>query len=319
MIVVPSDAEELADVSFYQEGMDWTRYPHRAAMLRVGQNKWRDLSFVKFYEEARANNKALGGYFFYDDRVSPQAQADVINEAMLGRHFETELYIDVERTYGGPYFGKHHIRKLMELVEADVYDVGVYTGFYFWTSLPQTDDDEFFAASPLWLAWYSDPVNVKIPAPWKDYTLWQWGTPAIDWGQPTLEIDANKSRFSRDVFSEKYLKERVLKNYKVVWTNGVSRRLLPTTSSSTLVLPYAYGQIVEVVEDNIPDVTYPDNPDMRWVKFSDGLYGASDYPSGGSPAKRMEEVVSEPAPSGNMRVEVELLPDGTVSGTWVQN
>jgi hypothetical protein len=66
-IIVPSDAEQLDDVSFYQAGMKWGDYPFRSAIIRIGQNVWKDTSFEKNYIEAKLFDIALGGYFFFDD------------------------------------------------------------------------------------------------------------------------------------------------------------------------------------------------------------------------------------------------------------
>lgn len=211
-IIVPSDAEELADVSFYQEGMDWSKYPHRAVILRVGQNVWKDTSFELFYEQARARGIAIGGYFFFDGRASPAQQANVIVSAMQGKRFDLELYIDWEKNYGGQYEGLPRVVELMQRVEAAgvaCKAVGMYTGYYWFTgnsnAVTHAEQYKYLQSRPLWLAWYASSSVVKIPPPWTDYTLWQWGTPAISWGQPTAEIDANKSRYNRVEFADRYL------------------------------------------------------------------------------------------------------------------
>lgn len=214
-IVVSPYAEQLGDVSFWQAGMDWTRYPWRSAVVRIGQNVWKDTSFETFYAAARAQKIALGGYFFWDDRATPEQQAQVIIQAMAGKYFELELWIDVEKFYGGAYGGTNaprNIRRIIELVEAagvKCKQVGIYTGYYFWKDniLPNASDSDraFFAARPLWLAWYASASVVKVPLPWTDYTLWQWGTPAVYWGQPTAEVDANKSRYASTEFTVRYL------------------------------------------------------------------------------------------------------------------
>jgi len=44
-----------------------------------------------------------------------------------------------------------------------------------------------------------------VPAPWTDYTDWQFNVLVVNWGQPTKEIDMNKSRLTADEFTQTYL------------------------------------------------------------------------------------------------------------------
>ena len=209
-IIVPPDSPTFADVSFYQARMIWTRYPHDGAIIRIGQNVWKDSEFEYNYSQCKEYNIAVGGYWFYDDRVSPESQFEIIKSAMLGKSFEMELFIDYERKYGGAYFGLKHLQRLIGLIRSagiKCKDVGVYTGYYFWTD--NTKGDEFFypffEKVPLWLAWYAQPSAVKVPVPWSTWRHWQYGTPVMDWGQPTVEIDANRYNGTRAQFENEYL------------------------------------------------------------------------------------------------------------------
>lgn len=203
-IMIPLTAEEFSDFSFYQKGLVWSKYPYRGAIIRIGQNVWEDPSFSTFYSEARALGKILGGYWFYDDRASPEAQASVLIQAMRDKRFEMEIFIDYERKYGGAYWGLKNVKRMIELIETagvKCKAIGVYTGYYFWTENTAFDKSyyPFFESRPLWIAWYADASLVKIPAPWTDWTHWQYGTPAVDWAS-TIEIDMNKHNGSLDKY-----------------------------------------------------------------------------------------------------------------------
>lgn len=213
-IVLPADPEHLADVSFYQAGMDWDIYAlhARAAIIRIGQNTWPDTSFATFYNEAKAHGIALGGYWFFDGRASPDQQLAVIKQQMSGRSFEMELYVDWERNYGGAYEGLPRVVELMQKIEAagiKCKGVGIYTGYYWFTGNSNATVNAaqytYLKQRPLWLAWYASASVVKIPQPWNEWTLWQYGTPSLKWGQPTMEIDANYSVFNRSQFEQIYL------------------------------------------------------------------------------------------------------------------
>lgn len=112
-----------------------------------------------------------------------------------------------------------------------------------------------------------------------------------------------------------------MKQYKIVWSGGVARRTAPTTTGSSTGLPaYQYNQVVDVLEDGIPDQSYPTDVNKRWVKFADGYYGASNYPDGGGPKVRMIDVTSTPPPPApGVPYTVTVSLDGyktvTVTGT----
>jgi lysozyme len=213
-IVVPTDAEDFADISFYQAGMNWDTYAQhaRAVILRIGQNNWLDVEFERNYTEAKKRGLAVGGYFFFDGRATPQQQANVIFNAMKNKSFELELFIDWEKNYGGLNEGLPNVVKLMQLVEAagvNCNAVGLYTGYYYFVgnSNPTTHATQYayLKTRPLWLAWYASAALVKVPAPWSDWTHWQYGTPVSDWGQPTAELDRNRHNGTRAEFEARYL------------------------------------------------------------------------------------------------------------------
>ena len=99
--------------------------------------------------------------------------------------------------------------------------------------------------------------------------------------------------------------------YKVIWPDGVAKRQAPTTSSVRVGTALPFGAVVDVVQDNIPDQTYPTDATKRWVKFTDGSYGASLYTT-----VRME-LVNAPPPAGSINIDMTLNPDGTITGSWV--
>jgi lysozyme len=213
-IIIPSLAEEFADVSFYQAVVNWSLYKQqaRAAILRLGQHTWPDAEFEYNYALCKQLQIAVGGYFFFDDRASPQQQVDLIIQLMQGKTFELELFVDFEVSYGGAYKGLANAVKLMKLLDAanlKVKAIGMYTGYYYFTEHSNPVDNAaeytYLKNKPLWLAWYAAASIVKVPAPWSDWTHWQYGTPEKAMGQPTIEIDMNKANATPAEFTVKYL------------------------------------------------------------------------------------------------------------------
>lgn len=213
-IISPTEAEEFADLSFYQGDTNWDEYrTHaRAAILRIGQGAWKDTKFERNYSEGKRVGCLLGGYWFYDGRYSPQQQAGIIITTMQGKSFELEIYVDWERSYSGGHEGLKNVVSLMQLLDAaglKVKDTGLYTGYYWFVensnTLKNASQYIYLKTHPLYLAWYAAAITVKIPIPWVDYTLWQYGTPVVDWGQKTKEIDMNKSRYTHAEFEKRYI------------------------------------------------------------------------------------------------------------------
>jgi hypothetical protein len=130
---------------------------------------------------------------------------------MQGKSLEMEIYADWEEYYGGAYGGLSNVVLFMKYVEQarlNIKGMGLYTGYYYFKdhSNPITDASsyEYLKNKPLWEAWYSSASVVKIPVPWTSWLMWQYGTPAENWGQQSLEIDKNKFNGDRTTFDARY-------------------------------------------------------------------------------------------------------------------
>ena len=101
--------------------------------------------------------------------------------------------------------------------------------------------------------------------------------------------------------------------YKVVWPAGVARRSAPSTSNSaTSATPYALNQVVDVIQDNILDAVSPNDVNKRWVKFADGLFGASNYPDSDSPEVRMVKVEDNPPTTPVRTHTIDVFSNGSI-------
>jgi GH25 family lysozyme M1 (1,4-beta-N-acetylmuramidase) len=191
--------KKVPDVSFYQKLIDFLFMRKRtdAVIIRAGQNLWTDPQFIRSYTEARHKGMLRGIYWFYDDRVSPGAQAAIIASLIQHDLPEMEIWMDWERSYGGGFTGLRNVVACMQEVERLLpgVRVGMYTG-YFWflensNAIRNAAQYAYLKNKPLWLAWYAAASVVRIPAPWTKLDLWQFGTPAEYWGQESIEIDMN--------------------------------------------------------------------------------------------------------------------------------
>jgi GH25 family lysozyme M1 (1,4-beta-N-acetylmuramidase) len=208
--------KKIPDVSFYQGLIDWNlmRSKTDAIIIRAGQNTWIDSMFRVNYAAAKMRGMLRGIYWFYDDRVSPGEQLAALAEAIGADIPEMEIWVDWERFYGGQFGGLKNVVAFMEAIER-VYPtarVGLYTGYWWFiehsNAVANFSHYQYLKSRPLWLAWYaSDASYVKIPAPWSSLVLWQFGTPAEDWGQSSAEIDMNYFNGGLSEFYERYKSE----------------------------------------------------------------------------------------------------------------
>lgn len=204
--------KKFPDVSFYQGTIDWNKMGD-AAIIRILQNTWIDTQFARNYAEAKARNVRRGIYLFYDDRASPDVQADLLIGLLKDDHPEMEVFVDWEKSYGGNFGGLANVVRCMKRIEAGLpgVKVGIYTGYYWFkdhsNSTTNAAEYEYLKDKALWLAWYtSNPAYVLIPAPWNKVTHWQYGTPAIgsQYGVETIEIDMNYFNGTPSEFQTKY-------------------------------------------------------------------------------------------------------------------
>jgi hypothetical protein len=99
--------------------------------------------------------------------------------------------------------------------------------------------------------------------------------------------------------------------YKVVWANGVTKRTAPTTSATQVGERLLVNTVWDVLQDNIPDQTYPNDIYKKWVKFTDNTYGASIYGQG---SVRMELVPEPPPPPPPAETVVSVALTAVVDG-----
>jgi GH25 family lysozyme M1 (1,4-beta-N-acetylmuramidase) len=247
---------QFPDVSFYQGEINYSIMcmQTEAIILRAGQNLWDDDQFERNYLEARKCNKKIGVYWFYDDRIDPARQAVTLVNLLLGKTFEMEVFIDWENSYGGQFGSLQNVVAMMQLVEDAINkgvviakDVGMYTGYYWFrghsNAVANAGQYNYLKNKPLWLAWYTNnPEDVLIPAPWTHLTIWQFGTPVVDWGQETREIDMNFFNGTRQEFEDHYgevIGEPPMADHVILKSN--------TTANRTIRRPTSYPTIPHIM------------------------------------------------------------------------
>ena len=351
------------DLSFYQgnpergQFVDFAKMKARGvwfAIFKVGQHFWLDPAFVYNWSHAKTNGIPRGAYWFLDRDGEGKRQAEIFWNAIKDDQPEGPLVVDFEHGSGDWGLLYNFIYHLQLLSGYPSERIWIYTGYYYWLAhrpdpIREIASLTWFAQFPLWLAAYADlPDDVRVPFPWVTPILWQRGTTVVwgpDYGVYSLELDWNTLNGGVEVF-QRYFRTDITPapepepepeepdeggnesmKYQVIWNRGVARRTAPhvgTADENTYTgLSYAQFTEVDVIEDNIPDASDPTNPNKKWVKFADGYYGASEYPtSAGVAAVRMvkiEEPVDpdpvDPTPCVNESFVLKVAGFKEVSGT----
>jgi len=196
---------EFPDVSYYQGTINWDVMSSKTKniIIRAGQNLWVDSAFQQNWTAAKQRGMSRGCYWFYDDRVSPQQQFDVLKPLIENDQPEDRIWVDWELVYGGQYGGLKNVVAFMKLIEQAFPSkiVGMYTGYYFFIDhsnpINNAAEYEYLKVHPLWIASYTSDgssTGILIPKPWTVPELHQFGTPVWghDFGCESLEIDMNR-------------------------------------------------------------------------------------------------------------------------------
>ena len=87
---------QFSDVSFYQGAINWDKMETKspAVIIRAGQNLWVDPQFARNYSEAKRVGMKRGIYWFYDSRIHPDQQANILINLLKDDLPEMEVFCD---------------------------------------------------------------------------------------------------------------------------------------------------------------------------------------------------------------------------------
>jgi len=268
---------KFPDVSFYQGTINWGTLSSvsPAAIIRAGQNVWEDPKFAYNYAKAKENGVLRGVYWFYDSRISPTTQANILINQIKNDLPEMEVFCDWEYNYGGSYFDLSYAVMFMKAIEQALpsVKVGMYTGYYFFkdntNAVTHSAEYAYLKTKPLWLAWYTTvPAYVQIPSPWTHLTHWQYtssGNGAY-YGVESSAIDLNWFNGTVEEFNQMY-KDTDVPDTTKSYTYTISRDKIV----KAFVTGYSSFKTVQQAADDFQKVVTPGNKSL--VFNGDGWIG----------------------------------------------
>ncbi len=336
--IVAAEQYIILDVSRWQGEINFATAKAAGAkgiIFKCAQGTTPDPRFADSWHRAREAGLLRGAYLFYDSRSHPVDQGNFFWDMLHSDPPEIGYWFDYEESYGGPYGGARNLRLCIEtfLAVSGVSDiqVGIYTGYYYWIAHSSTAraDMDFFARFWLWIAWYGDADDVRIPIPWKEETtlLWQYDTPARgrEFGMDSDEVDMNRVVGSVDRFLDVFnvggevppslpTEEGENPMYICVVSPGKAPKIYagPTVKSPS----HGYlqsGQSFSALQVKT-DVTDPKRPGRQvWLEMTDHRWTFAEYPRmDGSPEifviyKAVDEPPPPPQEGGDAPDEIPIV------------
>ena len=185
------------DISHHNEKVNFDQLDQDFIYMKATEGK----SFVSpVYGDrmkiAKEKGIPCGAYHYYKPNIGPIAQAEHFYNTLVKFGMgDLPPVLDIEEMGGRDRATLVQDLKLfLDLIEKFTGRVPViYTGYYFVKD--QLRLPENFARYPLWLAWYTTADKVKTPAPWKNWTLWQYSETAQVKGVGKCDVNFYSGKF----------------------------------------------------------------------------------------------------------------------------
>ena len=132
-----------------------------------------DPSFSRHYREFHSRGVAVGAYHYITEYQDIDAQARLFIDSVAGKEFTLGYWCDVELESGADRLTAKTVNRWMELVEAKLGRVGIYTGRWCWRDI-MGDQYARYNTRPLWMSAYTSSPEPYIPHGWTGYDLWQY-------------------------------------------------------------------------------------------------------------------------------------------------
>jgi len=197
------------DVSQYQGQMDWDKAKSagvRFAFIRCAFGYVLDKQFKRNWQEAKRVGIPRGAYGWCLDGYNQVSLATYFWEQIKDDPGELPPVVDFEK-YGATWVGFAALQQNIETLEklcgrAPI----IYSSYGYWTSLRDYKNQFWALKYPYWHAQYTTAATPKIPAPFTDWTFWQFSADGnkrgSEFGAESQSIDIDRYNGGEKEFSE---------------------------------------------------------------------------------------------------------------------
>ena len=173
------------DVSRYQGNIDWSMVRKSSdvcfsAIRATVGNYYTDFNFKSNWQAASDNGFSLSPYHVVRPRSSASSQINRLLETLEGLPAPSlPIVLDVEVTDGQSLENvKKCVFDCVSLLEAEHRRIIIYTGAWFWNTLPHEKNASYDSMADLWVAAYTSEeymLKTAWPKGWRygNWNFWQ--------------------------------------------------------------------------------------------------------------------------------------------------
>jgi lysozyme len=185
----------VIDVSYWSGVVDWNKAKAAgaAAMYAKASQLAEDPTFPVNWKAAKGI-LPRGAYHYLDFHISELVQAKLFTDTMAGDWGELPPCLDLEQDPSKfnlhPDVVQGKVWNWLEAVEKTTGHIPmIYCGYYYWQQWMTSNLG--WSKYPFWLAWYTVESIVKVPPPWKHWSMWQYtgNGKGPDFGTQGLSLD----------------------------------------------------------------------------------------------------------------------------------
>lgn len=170
------------DVSRHQGDIDWARVRNagvKFVFIKASEGvSWVDPKFAVNWSEAKKHGIIRGAYHFFRPRADVGRQIDnLVN--IVGKLETGDLppVLDIEVPDSWQRFSRQkRLEMILQWLDGVEKGLGVRPIIYLSPSFADNTlgNPAELAGYDLWIAHYTSKISPRVPAPWRDWTFWQY-------------------------------------------------------------------------------------------------------------------------------------------------
>jgi len=170
------------DVSRHQGDIDWARVRNagvKFVFIKASEGvSWVDPKFAVNWSEAKKHGIIRGAYHFFRPRADVGRQIDnLVNTVGKLETGDLPPVLDIEVPDSWQRFSRQkRLEMILQWLDGVEKGLGVRPIIYLSPSFADNTlgNPAELAGYDLWIAHYTSKISPRVPAPWRDWTFWQY-------------------------------------------------------------------------------------------------------------------------------------------------